>query len=736
MEHKYLTFVLALLMSMAASVASAHDFEVDGIYYRITSSSSPYTVEATYRGRYYYYYSNEYTGSVTIPESVTYNSTTYSVTSIGEWAFYDCYGLTSVTIPNSVTSIGGSAFSGCSSLTSVSIPNSVTSIGNSAFHGTAWYDNQPDGLVYVGKVAYKYKGTMPEGTSIVLEEGTVGIAGSTFSGCSGLTSIIIPNSVTSIGAGVFSSCSGLETIVVNSGNTVYDSREGCNAIIETASNTLIAGCKNTIIPNNVTSIGNSAFVSCSGLTSVTIPNSVTSIGEGAFYYCSGLTSVTIPNSVNSIGENAFRMCDGLKKAEFASIESLCGISFADHNANPLSYAHHLYIDGSEVTDLVIPNSVTSISSYAFDGCSGLTSITIPNSVTSIGTQAFYACSGLISVTIPNSVTSISSYLFSGCSGLTSIDIPNSVTSIGESAFLGCSSLTAITIPTSMTSIGYRAFYGCSGLTSVTIPSSVTSIGSEAFHSCTGLTSVSIPNSVTSIGNYAFLRCSSLTSVTIPNSVTSIGSQAFMDCSSLETIVVNSGNTVYDSREGCNAIIKTASNTLIWGCKNTIIPNSVKSIDNSAFSGCTGLTSVSIPNSVTSIGHYAFNGCTRLTSITIPNSVTSIGERAFYSCSALADVYCFATDVPIADYSSFETPASLTLHVPASSLEAYKTTNPWSNFGTIVALTDEEVGVKTIDNEQLTIDNVYDLSGRQQRKMQKGINIIRMSDGTTKKVLVK
>ena len=216
----------------------------------------------------------------------------------------------------------------------------------------------------------------------------------------------------------------------------------------------------------VTSIGDFAFLYCSGLTSVTIPNSVTSIGQSAFSGCSGLTSVTIPNSVTSIGRSAFGECSGL-------------------------------------TSVTIPNSVTSIGDYAFSGCSGLTSVTIPNSVTSIGRSAFSGCSGLTSVTIPNSVTSIGQSAFSGCSGLTSVTIPNSVTSIGEWAFENCSGLTSVTIPNSVTSIGVRAFSGCSGLTSVTIGNSVTSIGEYAFYYCSGLTSVTIGSGVTSIGNRAF-----------------------------------------------------------------------------------------------------------------------------------------------------------------------------------------------------------------------------------------
>ena len=249
--------------------------------------------------------------SVTIPDSVTsigerafrdcagLTSVTIGnrVTSIGDAAFYNCTELTSVTIPDSVTSIGGSAFAWCSSLTSITIPDRVTSIGGDAFYNTAWYNNQPDGLVYAGKVAYKYKGTMPSNTSIVLKEGTLGIADSAFAYCTGLTSITIPDSVTSIGDGVFSDCTGLTSITVAKGNTKYHSAENC--LIETESKTLIAGCKNSIIPTDgsVTSIGSYAFKGCTGLTSIVIPDSVTSIGSYAFYYCTGLTNIKFNGTI-------------------------------------------------------------------------------------------------------------------------------------------------------------------------------------------------------------------------------------------------------------------------------------------------------------------------------------------------------------------------------------------------------------------------------------------------------
>ena len=424
-------------------------------------------------------------------------------------AFPDC--LKSVIIPNSVTSIGSYAFYNCSVLTSITIPNSLTSIERSAFDGTAWYNNQPDGLVYAGKVAYSYKGVMPANTSISMQEGTLGIADGAFSGCSGLTSITIPNSVKSIGESAFDDCSGLTSVTIPNSVTFIGKGAYYNC----------SGLTSITIPNSVKSIGAYAFGSCSGLTSITIPNSVTSIGGSAFSGCSGLSSVTIPNSVTSIGSNAFDGCSGL--------------SF-----------------------VTIPNSVTSIGEYAFQGTAWYNNQ--PDGLVYAGKVA-YKYKGKMpantSISIQEGTLGIADGAFYGCSALTSITIPNSVTSISYEAFEGCSGLTSITIPNSVTSIEERAFYSCSGLTSITIPNGVTSIGSAAFCNCSCLTSITIPNSVTSLGSYAFDGCSGLTKVVskIKNPFIIPYVFWFGIYSNAELVVPAGTKSLYEAMEGWNKFSK-------------------------------------------------------------------------------------------------------------------------------------------------------------------------------------
>lgn len=283
---KNIQFFLLLLALLLPVTATAHDFEVDGVYYNINGTEATVTFKGTHYDQYY-----EYSGDVIIPVTVTYGGTTYFVTSIGDWAFSDCIFLTSVTIPNSVTSIGGFAFYSCMGLTQINIPNSVTTIEGCAFYGCTGLTSIdiPNSVKYIGVLA--------------------------FSDCYNLLSVTIGNSVNYIGGGAFG-CQGwfgdyifgdycsLTNIVVADGNSTYDSRNSCNAIIETASNTLVVGGINTTIPNTVTSIGSYAFEGCCP-REMYIPNSVVSIGDYAFYNCNGPNRITIPNSVTYIGNEAF-----------------------------------------------------------------------------------------------------------------------------------------------------------------------------------------------------------------------------------------------------------------------------------------------------------------------------------------------------------------------------------------------------------------------------------------------
>ena len=487
------------------------------------------------------------------------------------------------------------------SITAVVLGAGITHIGNYAFSGCT-------GI-----------------TAVTIPDGVESLGDFAFEGCDSLTAVTIPDSVAVVGEGVFRSCAGLSTAgPVGSGCDIsFGWTEG--------------------IPTN-------AFWG-DELTAVTLPDGLRRIGKYAFRGCS-LDSVAIPAGVTEIGEYAFENCGVPSRVDITDLAAWCGITFDNQYANPLYCAHRLYLNGTEITALVVPEGVAEIGCFAFRGCTALTGVTVPSGVTCIGEGAFDSCTGLTAVSLPAELEEIGERAFADCTGLASLTLPAAVTDIGSGAFSGCAGLTAVTIPESVTEmkfsalfsgcpnlttvtvsegavrIGDNAFFGCDELTCVILPESLETIGLSAFEGCSGLMALIIPAGVTEIGDCAFAGCTGLTAVTIPGSVTEMDFSAlFADCPSLTMVTVSEGT----ARIGENAF--TGCDTLT----SVNLPESLTAIGPSAFENCTGLTAVTIPESVTEIGENAFSGCSGLTALSLPSGMTEIGGGVFSGCSGLSAV---------------------------------------------------------------------------------------------------
>ena len=583
-------------------------------------------------------------------------SETTGLTSIDEKAFDDCDGLAGISIPDSVTTIGKNAFDDCDSLTSITIGDKVTSIGEKAFYDC-------DSLI-----------------SITIGNGVTEIGNYAFYSCSKLTTATVGSGVTNVGYSIFDYCSSLTTLTINTADNCLYSKNIYNESIITLAY-YDSNAKKITISDKVSYIDSDAFDYCNGIEEIVIGNGINSFDYLPIEDNTALKSITIGNKITKIDSSEFSGCTGLTSVTIGSgVTTLYGSAFSDcknlesviideNNTSFKSSGNYILSkDGTKLvfwfgnlTELTIPDGITSISGGAFYNCTDLTNVTIPNSVTSISSSAFSGCTGLTSMTIPNSVTSIGNYAFKNCTGLTSMTIPDSVTSIGAAAFQNCTNLTSVTIGSGLSSSYPSMFNGCTnlttltvsdsntylksngnciynkdetkfilcanGLTEVTILDTVTAIGGSAFYGCTNLTNVTIPSGVTKIDSSTFQGCTSLTSVTIPSGVTAIGYSAFEGCTSLANVTIPSGVTEIASStfSGCTSLTSIT------------IPSGVTKIANSTFNDCTGLTSVTIPENVTEIDGFAFSGCTGLTSVTIPANVTKIAWYAFQGCTNLESI---------------------------------------------------------------------------------------------------
>ena len=705
MKKLNITFLLTMLMSMVGLNASAHDIEVknaDGvtIYYNYINNSTELAV--TYRGSYYNSYSNEYEGNVVIPESVTYNGNTYSVTSIGYSAFYGCSGLTSIDIPNSVTSIGNSAFYN-TNLKSVTIGTGVLSIFYNAF------SSRPIKVIWLTN-------TPPSGYANAA--GTVNyVANDLYTSLSNKTVYPFLSSMFEVNGIKYVPVSPSERTCDAIDCAYNEAAENIN-IGETVSYQGISMKVNLIKPyacyNNKKikdvklslngNIGANAFYGCTEIQSVNASNSG-NIGSSAFEGCASIKTAIIKNKGN-IGEKAFYNCTTA--------------------SNPATFE--------------IANT-GSIGNYAFSGCEGMQSAIITNNG-SIGDYAFQY-SGMQTATLGEYVTSLGDYAFSRCSNLQGVVIPDAVKSIGIYSFAYCSKMTSAKIGSGVTTIGGETFYDCSALNDMQIGQNVQTIYGYAFAGCKALESITIPKSVTNINNNVFDNCSGLKKVIMEDrtddTMLSLGynyfsssdkQPLFSSCPLDEVYIGRNISYSTSSSDGSSPFYRNTS------LRSVTITDRETEISDNEFYGCTNLKEVKIGDGVITIGNRAFSGCSSLDYFSFGSAVQTIGQEAFSDCTAMTKLISKAATPPTCGTQALDdiNKWNCILQVPAHTLSLYQAAPQWKEFFFI----EEATGIKGITGDntssKATITTSYDLNGKQFSQPQKGLNILKMSDGTTRKVV--